>query len=169
MKVRACDIPPESLLRARVAGSDFHDAYCVDNPCAERSALALWLQTLGRMPRWVDQAMRVRNTVVKHLGLKDLGAMAAIDPARGLKTYRVGERVGIFTVLHLGDDEVILGDDDKHLEVQVSLLKTADRKVVVSTVVHIHNALGRLYMFFVAPAHRMIAPAVLSRIGNQSP
>jgi hypothetical protein len=49
----------------------------------------------------------------------------------------------------------------------VSLLKTADRKVIVSTVVHIHNALGRLYMLFVKPAHCVIAPAVLARIGNQ--
>ena len=168
MKVRPCDVPPQSLLQEHIAGSDFHDAYCVNNPHAERSALALWLQTLGRTPRWVDAAMRLRNAIVKRLGLKDLGTLAAMDPARELTSYRVGERVGIFTVLHLGEDEVIMGDDDKHLDVQVSLLKTPDRKVVVSTVVHTHNALGRAYMFFVAPAHRIIAPSVLSRIGNQS-
>jgi hypothetical protein len=92
--------------------------------------------------------------------------MAAIDRARPLQDYRVGERVGIFTVLHISDDEVVMGDDDKHLDVQVSLLKTADRKVVVSTIVHIHNALGRVYMFFVAPAHRIIAPVVLARIDS---
>ena len=127
--------------------------------------MALWVQTLGRTPKWVEAAMRVRNAIVKHLGLKDLGGMAAdIDRNRPFQAYRVGERVGIFTVLHLSEDEVVMGDDDKHLDVQVSLLKTVDSKVIVSTVVHIHNALGRVYMFFVKPAHHIIAPAVLSRI-----
>ena len=168
MKVSPCEVPQHSLLQRRIAGSDFHDAYSVDNLHTERSALALWLQMLGSTPRWVDAAMRLRNAIVKRLGLKDLGTLAAIDPARELETYRVGDRVGIFTVVHLGDDEVIMGDDDKHLDVQVSLLKTPDRKVVVSTVVHTYNVLGRVYMFFVAPAHRIIAPSVLSRIGNQT-
>ncbi len=165
-KVRACAIPPESRLHTRLAGADFGDAWCADNPHPERSALALWLQTMGHTPRWVDAAMRVRNGIVKRLGLKDLGEMARIDRERPLQDYRVGERVGIFTVLHLSDEEVVMGDDDKHLDVQVSLLKTVDRKVIVSTVVCIHNALGRIYMLFVKPAHRVIAPAVLARIGN---
>jgi hypothetical protein len=151
-------------LHTRLAGANFGDAWCADNPYPDRPALALWLQTLGRTPRWVNAAMRARNAIVKRLGLKDLGGMAQIDRTRPLQDYRVGERVGIFTVLHLSDSEVIMGDDDKHLDVQVSLLKTADHKVVVSTVVHIHNALDRIYMFFVKPAHRIIAPAVLTRI-----
>ena len=164
MKVTPCAVPGESMLQPRLAGADFSDAYCADNPRPDDCALALWLQTLGRTPRWIDAAMRLRNAIVKRLGLKDLGGMADIDRNRSLSDYRVGERVGIFTVLHLSDDEVVMGDDDKHLDVQVSLLKTADRKVVVSTIVHIHNALGRIYMFFVTPAHRIIAPRVLARI-----
>lgn len=58
-------------------------------------------------------------------------------------------------------------DDDKHLIVQLSVLKqthddTHD-KLTLSTVVHIHNTLGRVYMVFVGPAHKVIAPAVLRR------
>jgi hypothetical protein len=154
-------------LQTRLAGAYFHDAYCADNPHPQQPALALWVQTLGRTPRWVDAAMRAHNAIVKRLGLKDLGGMA-LDPNRPLQDWRVGERAGIFTVLHVSEDEVVMGDDDKHLDVQVSLLKTADSKVIVSTVVHIHNALGRVYMFFVKPAHRVIAPAVLAGIGSEA-
>jgi len=168
VKVAPCAIPPASRLQTRLAGADFCDAYCADNPHPEQPALALWMRTMGRTPRWVDAAMRARNAVVKRMGLKDLGGLAQIDQSRPLQDWRVGERAGIFTVLHLSEDEVVMGDDDKHLDVQVSLLKTADSKVVVSTVVHIHNALGRVYMFFVKPAHRVIAPAVLARIGKPS-
>ena len=116
MEVRLCAVPHESRLQAFVGDADFHDAYSVSNPHPERPALALWLQTLERPPRWVDAAMRVRNAIVKRLGLKDLGAMAQIDLGRDLRDYRVGQRVGIFTVLHLSEDEVVMGDDDKHLE-----------------------------------------------------
>jgi hypothetical protein len=162
--VSACAVPAQSRLQARLAGAYFSDAHCVDNPYPERPALALWMQTLGRTPAWVDGAMRVRNAIVKRLDLKDLGVMSNIDPKRPLQDYRVGERVGIFTVLHLSENEVVMGDDDRHLDVQVSLFKTAERKVVVSTVVHVHNTLGRLYMRVVKPAHRFIAPRVLARI-----
>jgi hypothetical protein len=168
MKTRACPVPEQSLLRARLAGANFHDAWCVDNPYPDRPALVLWMQTMGRTPRWIDAAMHARNAIVKRVGLKDLGGgLSNIDRDRPLQDYRVGDRVGIFTLLSLSDDEVVMGDDDKHLDVQVSLLKQdGGRKAVVSTVVHIHNALGRVYMFFVAPAHRIIAPTVLSRIGG---
>jgi hypothetical protein len=47
------------------------------------------------------------------------------------------------------------------------LKQDGGRKVTTSTVVHIHNMLGHVYMFFVAPAHRIIAPTVLSRLDNE--
>lgn len=165
MKIIACALPGESVLQPRLAEADFWDAYCVNNPNPGQSALALWMQTMGNTPGWINAAMRLRNAIVKRLGLKDLGELSGIDLNRPLSDVRVGERVGIFTVLYLSESEVVMGDDDKHLDVQVSLLKReGGRKVVVSTVVHIHNWLGRVYMFFVAPMHRIIAPTVLGRI-----
>jgi uncharacterized protein (UPF0248 family) len=64
---------------------------------------------------------------------------------------------------------VLLGDRDKHLDVVLSVYKhPLDQKgiqsVSVTTVVHIHNLLGRIYMLPVMPLHRLIAPAVLTRI-----
>ncbi|MYN06281.1 DUF2867 domain-containing protein [Pseudoduganella aquatica] len=81
----------------------------------------------------------------------------------------MGDRVGIFSILYLSDDEVILGDADKHLKVCVSVRKLSEARsaVAVSTVVHIHNLLGRVYMLFVAPVHKLIVPAVLVRASDQ--
>ena len=73
---------------------------------------------------------------------------------------RAGDLVGIFSIVYLSNAEVILCDIDKHLKVEVSVCKAAD-KVSVSTVVHTHNTLGRIYMLFVAPLHRRIVPASL--------
>jgi len=77
--------------------------------------------------------------------------------------------VGIFTLISNSPNEALLGDNDKHLEVILSIYKhppSTDgvQSVSVTTVVHIKNLLGRIYMIPVAPLHRLIAPAVLARI-----
>ena len=79
------------------------------------------------------------------------------------------DRLGIFTLLANTPNEVLAADKDKHLDVYVSLSRSdvqADgtREIVVATVVHTHNRLGRLYMLPVAPVHRYIAPLMLARI-----
>lgn len=77
--------------------------------------------------------------------------------------------MGIFTLFENTFDEVILGDQDKHLDVFVGIqrreLPNHQVMLSVTTVVHVHNWLGRLYMLPVKPMHRIIAPAVLSRVG----
>ncbi|MEO6016579.1 MAG: DUF2867 domain-containing protein, partial [Polaromonas sp.] len=72
-----------------------------------------------------------------------------------------------FEVVSVSPDELVLQDDDKHLLVQLSVLKQphddVHDRLTISTVVHIHNTLGRIYMAFVGPAHKVIAPAVARR------
>jgi hypothetical protein len=68
----------------------------------------------------------------------------------------------------LSEDEVVLGDDDKHLRAHVSVYKARGKQqnVTLSTVVHVHNFLGRAYLFFVIPAHRLIVPPLLARLAD---
>ena len=164
-KASKCDIPSQCWLRPELADADFADAYSVMNPDRDRSAMTIWLHTVRRTPAWVERAMDLRNAVVSRLGLKDLGRLAGFDKKKPADAYRVGDRIGIFTVHHVSSDEIVLGDADKHLDVRLSLIKLdGGARVVITTVVHVHNLLGRVYMAFVKPMHRLIAPAVLSRI-----
>lgn len=74
--------------------------------------------------------------------------------AGAVKNDSVGARVGVFSIRYLSDDEVILGDCDMHPDVQVSVHKAmrGQRQTVsISTVAHVHNRLGRMYMPFAAP------------------
>lgn len=101
------------------------------------------------------------------LGLKNLGHLGEVEQSKSATDYQVGDRLGIFSVLFLSDKEVIMGESDKHLDVKLSVYKGDENKpntVFVTTVVHIHNALGRLYMSFVTPLHKLIAPAMLRKI-----
>ena len=102
------------------------------------------------------------------------GEVFGVDAQRQPSSYRVGDRAGIFRVHALSDSEVVLGDSDRHLDVQVSLMRLPGPEgapsgtftAAMSTVVHVHNALGRIYMLGVTPAHRVIAPAVVAKLAG---
>lgn len=165
-QVHKISIPTESIVYPSIADADFADAYRVELHRADvgASALSPWLGNIRKTPAWIDRAMNARNWVVKRLGLKDLGVLSAIDLDKPEQDYRVGERLGIFTLEYISHDELVLGDKDKHLSVSVSLLlQNSGQKLTISTVVHEHHWLGRVYMWFVAPMHRIIAPTVLKR------
>jgi hypothetical protein len=115
--------------------------------------------------------MNVRNKVAAGLGLKDVGSLSSVESDKPAQAYRIGDQAGIFKLLELHAHEVILGETDKHLDVKVSVAKQDQpgyTVVSVSTVVHVHNFMGRLYMFFVTPAHRIIAPATVSKLALPS-
>lgn len=159
-------VPAHSILAPWLNDADFHDCHALPAADNAASALQLYLTVVQQTPGWVDALMRLRNRVVALFGLKNLGVLADVNAGKEAADYRVGDRVGIFSLLHLSDEEVILGDADRHLEVRVSLCKVAQPQgmlLAVSTVVHIHNRLGRMYMAFVGPLHRRIVPAMLRR------
>ena len=145
---------------------DFQDCFEATVATRGRGALELALSTFARTPRWVNAAMALRNRVVRFVGLKDLGLLSGVDPARGADSYRVGDRVGIFTIVAMSHAEVVFGDSDRHLQVRVHVRLSRERPGIVSvtTVVHIRNLLGRLYMAAVVPMHKRIVPAMLARV-----
>lgn len=175
--VHATQVPPGTAIHATLPGAHFFDAYEVADRHPERPALQSWLDVAARTPAWTRALMAVRNKAVRLVGLKDLGQLHdGHPPASGralndARSYRVGDRVGIFRIRHLSDTEVVMGQDDKHLDVQVSICKRAAAPgaaptVVLSTVVHIHNALGHAYMAVVTPFHRVIARGTAQRLAQ---
>lgn len=166
-----CDIPTASALHPRVAHADFHDCHSVAVADAAPTALGLFLRVASQTPGWVNALMDLRNRIVALFGLKHLGSLRQIDAVKPEAAYKPGDRVGIFRLVQNTPDEVILEDRDKHLDVMLSILKVppgADgvHTIAVSTVVHIHNWLGRVYMVPVGPIHKLIVPAMLSRLAR---
>ena len=159
-------VPTDSNIAKQLQGAYFFDSYEMPLAHSGRSALEIYLGMIGKTPRWVDFLMGIRNRIVMLFGLKNLGGLGSIRLDKAAAEYLIGDRVGIFTLLSDTDDEVIMGDSDKHLDVKLSICKRAHggiQSVATTTVVHTHNLLGRTYMFFVIPFHKRIAPAVLVR------
>lgn len=163
--VIAATIPAGSALRAWLANADFHDAWEAPLRDPSLSPTEIFLATIGATPAWVGGAMALRNRVVRLFGLKDVGSMRGAR-ARPAESYRPGDRLGIFDVVSQSGEELVLGIDDRHLDVRVSVTKPGGaqaERYVVSTVVHIHNLLGRAYMVPVAPVHAIIVRAMMRR------
>jgi hypothetical protein len=166
--VSKVELPAASAIARELPGAYFHDCYAVAVNNQGRSAIETYLAAVSKTPRWVNALMALRNTLVALLGLKNLGHLGALTAAKPASSYQVGDRVGIFSLLLLTHDEIILGDNDHHLSVKVSLstrTQGLQQEVLLATVVHVHNRLGRIYMLLVAPVHRLIAPAMLAKLG----
>ncbi|MGY4495069.1 DUF2867 domain-containing protein [Pseudomonas sp. TE3610] len=170
--VHPCPPPPHSAIALHAPGADFVDCHQVQVRDPQRTALRHLLTMLAATPPWLDNLMKLRNQLVQAVGLKDLGSLARVDLARPDEDYQPGDRVGIFTLLANSEDEVLVADQDKHLDVFLAVTRlplTADgtRTVVLSTVVRTHNWLGKVYMLPVAPFHRRIAPMTLRGINRR--
>ncbi len=160
-------VPTDAAISSFYGGADFHDSYSIAiGADDDRSALALYLDVVAQTPKWIEAMMATRNRVVSMFGLKNLGALSSIERGKSVDEYTVGDRIGIFGLHHNSFDEAILGDSDRHLDAKVSVRRAAVDGILslqVTTVVHIHNLLGRTYMAVVVPAHRRIVPAILAR------
>jgi hypothetical protein len=170
--VSVIEVPNNSEISRYIPGAYFYDSYELPIESASKSALEIYLDVVANTPQWINTLMTIRNHAVTLVGLKNLGHLSDIKPSKLASDYKVGDRIGIFSLLFLSEKEIILGDSDKHLEARVSVCKITQgerHSVAVSTVVHVHNTLGRVYLFFVVPVHRIIVPAMLKRLASNAP
>jgi hypothetical protein len=158
-KVHQIELPSASRLRAFYGRADFADAFAVSlSEKASGDAEVFARHIFAQQPEWVATLLTIRDILVQPLGLK-----RAVDlQANG------GDRIGIFRVFERHEDEIILGEDDRHLDFRVSVLvQPADqdrpRRLILTTLVFYNRLLGRAYIALIAPFHRMVVRASLDR------
>ena len=123
-------------------------------------------------PAWIAAAMKTRDAVVGTLfGLKTspegtpLMGGGTASPGSPLE-FAPGARFGIFKFYERTATEILVGEDDWHLDFRVSLVHERDGDdalLTMSTVVRFNNALGRAYFFPVRPVHGVIVPSMMRR------
>ena len=164
-RVRVVPVPVHSEVLTTLERIDFADAYEVPLSKHQLDASAVYWAVFSVEPMWVRWLMRWRGHIATRFGLSHPFGIVKASPS-SVPTLQPGRRVGPFTVVSVSAHEVIVGDDDKHLNFRISCLKTVSGRrtfITVSTVVQIHNTLGRVYMFVVKPFHRFIAPLMVQR------
>ncbi|QNK67141.1 DUF2867 domain-containing protein [Variovorax sp. PAMC26660] len=160
-KARAVPIPSNSVLAPLYAGADLLDAYAIQLPAGASNDLEVLARAaLEKQAWWIRALTGARDVVMATVGVKSSRAVGLAAAARG-------PVIGFFPVLSKSATELVLGEDDRHLDFRVSLQLHTDaahgRELVAGTVVHCHNRLGRTYLATIAPFHRVIMRASLER------
>ena len=163
-KVLEIAVPDASALLRSLKVVHFCDAYQATLRNPKLSAQDAYVAVFGHAPRWAKSLMKLRGVVARALGLKHV--TGSNFPLVQSTSYQVGQRVGLFSVRSVEPGELIVGDDDKHLDFRISIYRSSANGievVTVSTAVEIHNKIGRLYMLVVKPFHRLMARSMVQR------
>ena len=78
-------------------------------------------------------------------------------------------RVDFFPVQWESNDEIVLGEDDRHLDFRLSLLRRnspTGTQLVATTVVRSHNAFGLTYLNLIRPFHHLVVRAHLAHFAR---
>lgn len=149
--------PPDSQVRSFLPKSDFEDAFAFKIPVSQQGIDEVYLKIFNTTPQWVMAAMRLRNLIVSPFGLKT--EMDKNLPKRLIP----GQKFGIFKIYKISENEVISGDNDRHLNFRVSVHRSErDLSIItVSTIVHYNNLFGKIYMTIVAPFHKLVVKSMI--------
>ena len=171
MPVVKCDVPSSSVLsRDLIRNAHFHDSYCAPLAHPELGIVDIFFALFGHTPLWMKLLLIVRNTVAGLFGLQ-VPTVGEIMKPEVRCAYSAGEKIGPWPIFFIGDNEIVAGRNNKHMDFRLSVQKVKDRdatSVFVSTICTVHNVFGKIYLFFIVPFHRsgvrsLMANAVVAK------
>ncbi len=162
IKAHAVPVPSDSVLAPLYVGADLLDAFAIQLPAGASDDLEVLARAaFERQAGWIRALTGVRDAVMATVGVKSSRAIGAAAAARGWSV------IGYLPLLSKSAGELVVGGDDRHLDFRAAILlrtgAAGGRELVVVTVVHCHNRLGRTYLAVIAPFHRTILRANLER------
>src|SRR3979411_295625 len=167
MRVIECDVPSSSVLsRELIANAHFHDSYRAPLARPELGIVDIFFALFGHTPLWMKLLLIVRNTAARLVGLAALTRDEIMRPTVKRES-RVGEKIGPWPIFFIGDNEIVAGRDNKHMDFRLSVLKEVDGdalRAMVPTICTVHNVFGKLYLFFVVPFHRHGVRSLMSNV-----
>lgn len=148
-----CDVPADAKAFGSLPGHHYKDAFKLVLPAGDERDMEQLLAARGTgLPeRWLAH---LRDALVAPFGLKPIGK-------RGMAPF---ER------LELTPDEAIYAIDDRHVDVRIAYRAEtvgAQRQLIATTLVRVHNALGWVYLCAILPFHFFIVKRQLERIAAQ--
>jgi Protein of unknown function (DUF2867) len=172
MTILKSNLPEQSALNIANKEYDFIDSFVgvVDDENNSINSRKVGKAFFTSSPEWVDKLFILRNKIVSVFGLKTSGETTDRQKLLDNFTCEKGQQLGLFKVFSQTDNEVIIGEDDKHLNFRISLFienhttETTKKNLTISTVAEFNNWFGRLYFLPVKPFHKLIAPTMLKGI-----
>ncbi|MFD3939871.1 DUF2867 domain-containing protein [Streptomyces sp. NPDC058611] len=168
-QVRRHTPPVLDAARAGLGSVDHVDAVAVDLP-AGTSAVDFARLVLAGGPRWIGRLTALRDRLAAPFGLH---VQERDRPHRDIR-LKPGLKIGPMRVLVVADDEVLCGDDDKHLDFRASFAVRpttgpTGTEGVLTTAVRFNRPAGRLYFRAIEPFHHLIVARLVAHAGRPRP
>jgi len=163
MKISKSTIPSGSLIE-KYLPADYSDVYaCEVNFEKEIIPDDIMVNFWTDFPSWVNGLFKLRNFLVKFVGLKgtEKGNIKEFE-----KSIRTGETYNFVSIPAKSNNETILLLSDKHLNAYISVhIKSEGEYKTISavTLVNFNNKLGRFYFFVIRPFHGLVVKSLLKR------
>jgi hypothetical protein len=148
------EVPPPRDVGVLLSGAQFADAFTIVTHDTALTARQAAERMFDRSPRWVSALTSMRDLIVLPFGL------TTTKTAR----HAGGDKIGIFPVLKETPQRLVAGFDDNHLNFRVVIDVASDsagQRVTATTLVLMHNRLGRSYLAVIKPFHRLVVRAML--------
>lgn len=156
--------PRNSLIINDFEKFDYCDSFLISKKTVD--TVDAITTSLFILPWWVNLLMGIRNAVVKVFGLKT----GDIEDTSINSHYDIGSRAVYFTVIDRNDNEIVMSENDRHLNFRTSVLierSGVNSSIYLTTMVKFNNIWGRLYFILVKPFHRIIIKSLLKRLNHE--
>ncbi|HFA49759.1 MAG TPA: DUF2867 domain-containing protein [Bacteroidetes bacterium] len=165
MKIYQLPLPQNSIIEKALPRIDYFDVYAMETgrPVPVEQLPKLFFESF---PTWFMALMGLRETVAGWIGLKTAKGMDLRSQFKNFKG-EVGDSIAIFNVMGRSEQEIMTGENDKHLDFRLSYFsrpKGTKTEILMATTVQFNNWLGRAYFFPVKPIHRLVMPIILRRM-----
>jgi|SRR5690554_4983252 len=172
MAILKTEFPKKSILNYNIKKYHYVDSF--QGTLTDKEDRFNWID-IGKAfflsgSKWVGALFALRNKIVFIFGLKTPGSKWEIQSQRDNFRFEQGQRIGLFKVLERTENEVIFGEDDKHLNFRISLLVEQQKNssqlknLTFSSLVEYNNWFGRLYFLIVKPFHKLIVVEILTGV-----
>lgn len=160
-------IPDSSIILNGFGKVDYRDTYKITISTNKYSVDKI-TSDLFKTPKWVHYLLKIRDLIVKPFGIKTSDEIEVKVESH----YPIGSKAVFFTVIDRNKNEIVMAEDDKHLNFRTSVMIEKDGKntnIYQTTIVQYNNFFGRFYFFFVKPFHRIIIKKELKKYLKDNP
>jgi hypothetical protein len=154
-------VPEKCLVLNGFGKTDYQDVYRISRKTSE--SVDDITTKIFSASGWSDSLMKLRDALVGAFGLKTSKAEKKyISPL-----YKVGEKAVLFTVVDRNENEIVMAENDKHLNFRTAVYierGEANTHIYLSTLVKFNNIWGKLYFLPVKPFHKLIIKSLLKSL-----
>lgn len=146
MKIyRYSGFPENSLINKDMKSIDYSDSYMIMKE-SNYSIDEITSKVLI-LPNWIKMLLKIRHYLV-------------------VKPFRLSSGKQEVPILYRNENEIVIGENDKHLYYRVSVYKKTGQQseIYLTTTVKFNNNWGKVYFAFIRPFHKLVVKSMLKKI-----